>query len=81
MSNLDFKINESVLKKTINCNNGFRCLAGNRESLCDVVGSVGSSMVQIKSEFHPHCKYRVPFDSFDYCLCPTRTELYNRYRV
>ena len=81
MDNFDFKIDDSVLNRTFNCKDDFRCLSGNKECLCAVVGSVGSSMVQIKSEFHPHCKYRVPFDSFDYCLCPTRNELYNRYKI
>ena len=81
MDNLDFKIDESVLNRTFNCKDDFRCLTGNKECLCDVVGSIGSSLLQIKSEFPTHCKYRIPFDSSDYCLCPTRNELYNRYKI
>ena len=81
MNKLDLKIDDAVLKKTIRCKNDFRCLAGNKECICGVVGSIGSSMVEIKSEWHKSCQYCLPFGSSAFCLCPTRIELYNCYKM
>ena len=81
MNKLDLKIDESVLNRTFNCKDDFRCLIGNKEFTCEVVRPVGSSMVQIKVLSQTSCKYHVPFGSSAYCICPTRNELYNRYKI
>jgi hypothetical protein len=81
MNDVNCKIAETTLKRTLSCKKDFCCLTGSREYLCEVVSSVGSSMVQIKAVSQRSCKYYVPFGSASYCVCPTRNELFNRYKI
>ena len=81
MHDKTIKINEDILQRTTSCNHDFKCLFGDKQRLCEVIGSIGSDMKDIKPNPEIECKYHLSFDTNNLCLCPTRNELYNRYRI
>jgi len=81
MNKQEIKIDEAVVKKTTKCHCGFSCLSGDKGYLCNVLSCIGNEMVQIKSNFSNCCNYHILFGDAHFCLCPTRSELYNRFKM
>jgi hypothetical protein len=78
----DIKVSEVILENTTNCRNSFACLSGENESMCEGIKSVSAyHAVIIKPKSINSCKYFVHLDNTIYCLCPTRNEIYNRYKM
>ena len=75
------QINKNILQRTTHCNHEFCCLSGDKKSLCDVVGSVGFDIKVIKPKSENDCKYHLSYGNGSLCVCPTRNELYNRYKI
>lgn len=79
---MELKVSEEVLKDTSNCKQGFSCLSGKRECLCEVEDSSNGMVIFIK----PSCKlglchYRLSFGRSFICNCPVRKEIFNRYNT
>ena len=81
MNKQEIKIDEAVVKKTTKCHCGFSCLSKNKGCVCDVWSCIGNEMVQIKSNPSNSCTYHILFGDAHFCLCPTRSELYNRFKM
>ena len=81
MNDRALKIDEGVLKKTIKCKKDFSCLSGDKNRLCDVMDSIVSDMVRIALQSDKICSYRLSYGYSYYCLCPTRCEIYKRYKT
>ena len=81
MSKTDIKIDKAVLHKTTNCIYNFTCLVGDKTCLCDVVVSNEEDIVELKAKTSISCKYCIALESSTYCHCPTRVEIYNRYKI
>ena len=78
---MDIKVNDLILKATNKCEKGFSCLSGDKECLCKVLTSNKSSCVKIEQRPVDSCKYLFHFNASTYCLCPTRNEIYNCYKI
>ncbi len=76
---LDIKVDELILKAT-KCKKGFSCLSGKTECMCEVESSSGIN-VTIKAESANSCHYLFRTSTSAYCLCPTRSAIYNRYKI
>lgn len=79
---MQLKVSEDVLKDTSNCKQGFSCLAGKGDCLCEVEDSSNGMVLFIK----PACKsgfcyYRLSFGCSFICNCPVRKEIFNRYNT
>jgi hypothetical protein len=81
MEKTEIKIDEKILQRTTSRNHDFRCLSGDKQCLCEVKGSIGADMKDIKPNPEIECKYHPSFGNNNLCLCPTRAEIYNRYRI
>ena len=81
MDKTDIKIDDAILEKTTKCNYAFSCLSGDKSCLCDVVDSNEEDIVEIKSTPILFCGYCRSLEHAVYCFCPTRAEIYNRYRI
>ena len=75
------EIGENTLRKTRNCGNDFSCLKGEKVCLCEVVGSSGYDVLFVKPKSKKDCSYCTPFSNSFLCHCPTRNEIYNRYKI
>ena len=78
---ITIKIDDGVLQKTTKCKHDFSCLSENKKCLCDVVDSIGEDIVEIKEKPTNPCNYLISLKNSHYCHCPTRNEIYNRYRI
>ncbi len=74
-----YKLEENVLNETIKCNDNFSCLNGDKNCLCEVDSSIDNKILFIKSN-NKTCSYKASFGYSYYCHCPTRKEIYRRYK-
>ncbi len=78
---MHLEIGEDTLRKTRNCGNDFSCLKGGKECLCEAVGSSGYDVLFINPNSNRDCIYCTSFSNSFLCHCPTRNEIYNRYKI
>ena len=76
---MNIEIDAEILQKTTYCKQDFRCLSGDERCLCEVKGSIGYDMLEIKPKFAVDCKYHISFGDTFLCTCPTRNVIYKRY--
>jgi hypothetical protein len=81
MEKANIRLDKTVLHNTTHCINDFSCLSGDKTCLCTVVASNEEDIVEIKFQPPRPCKYCISLDSARYCHCPTRVEIYNRYKM
>ena len=74
------KIPDSVKEKTTKCERDFRCLSGDNSCICEVVEGTKLATIKIKSKPKTPCPYCYSLNTFNYCLCPTRNEIYKLYK-
>ena len=79
MDDTAIKIDEVVIRSTVNCQYGFRCLSGDTTCLCEVKDSIGYDMLEIIPKSDTDCNHRISLGNSNFCMCPTRVEIYNRY--
>lgn len=70
-------VNEETIKKTTQCDKGFRCLNGHMDDLCNVVDMIGSNIVITYCGMKPECPYCQVIQGLveGFCMCPTRIEI------
>jgi len=78
---MDITISEYIKMATTRCKKDFSCLNGSKDCLCEIDASNGSHTVSIKTKGSTCCNYLLRLGSRTYCLCPTRNEIYNCYKV
>jgi hypothetical protein len=76
-----FKIDKSTLKITTKCKKENSCLSKERKDLCRVEHCVEGEIHFIECLNKKPCDYQKSFGSSFYCSCPTRKELYNKYKI
>ncbi len=73
---------KSVVSKAITrCDKDFSCLSENVECTCWVTYASRYRFVEVKPRSNDPCSYLFHYGNGTYCLCPTRNELYNRYKI
>ena len=81
MEDTPLKIDEAVIRSTVNCQYGFRCLSGDTTCLCEVTDSIGYDMLEVNPKSDKDCCHRISLGKMNFCNCPTRVEIYNRYKI
>jgi hypothetical protein len=76
---MDIQIGEDILKKTISCEKNFSCLSGQKD-LCEMKSQIVRAVYFIKHPKNKRCNYCLSFGNDYICTCPTRQEIYKRYR-
>jgi len=74
------KIDDAVTGSTTRCRYNFSCLSCEKSCMCKPKDSIGHGMIEVKSSVTIGCGYRVSFGATHFCNCPTRVEIYNRYK-
>ncbi|MGD2144452.1 MAG: hypothetical protein PVF54_08250 [Anaerolineae bacterium] len=77
---MEFDVREKTLQRTDKCWQGYDCLSGNQECLCQVTDSV-RGVLFVERETSDYCPYDMSFGYSHICCCPTRQEIYDRYNV
>jgi hypothetical protein len=78
---MQFKISSNTLKNTIKCKKNFSCLSKQREGVCEVAEYVYRNVQYLQCAGEADCIYRTPLEAVYVCACPTRREIYERYRI
>ncbi len=81
MATAEIKIDKGILKKTTRCNFDFSCLTGDKTCLCEVIDQKGFSSIKVRPNPDLPCSYNLPFNKSHYCICPTRREIYQKYKI
>ena len=75
------QVNEETLAETTKCLDDFTCLTGDSQCLGKVRYRMLGELLVVECPTLSSCWYCVPLASSHVCTCPTRKEIYNRYRV
>ena len=78
---MKFFISEEARQATTKCKTGFSCLNSVKENICKVVECIDWKFHFVKCRIENDCSYQYSFGSKNYCVCPTRKEIYNKYCV
>lgn len=78
---MNIKIDKEIIQTAIYCEYDFSCLSGEKRCLCEVSELIGYAMLEIKPKLSIDCRYYVSIGDTSLCICPTRYEIYNRYRM
>jgi hypothetical protein len=73
-------VSEDTLENTTKCAKGFSCLYGEGQPFCEVEYAIGDEVLFVEYT-DGACRYWMPFGFSSVCNCPTRREIYNRYRL
>lgn len=81
---MDIKIDQEIIDQTTACNNNFACLKGDSDCLGKVASCSDNSGLFVKADANCNkvsCIYCLPFENTFFCSCPTRKEIYKRYKI
>jgi hypothetical protein len=74
-------INPETLSATKLCQKHFSCLSENGKEMGKVVFCVNCTIHGIICGSDEPCAYRYSEDSRTFCTCPSRKEIYNKYKI
>ena len=78
---MDIRIDKEILEETTECNKNFSCLTKSGGELCEIEITLFSDKVYfIKCKQDLICNYKMDFEKESCCFCPTRKEIYNKYK-
>ncbi len=78
-----FHVSEEVLSQTTKCPKHFQCLTRKPKTMCCIDGVIDKyNGLFIRKKLRKNCPYMTLFGYYSYiCTCPTRRELYIRYKI
>jgi hypothetical protein len=74
-------ISDDIVQQTTMCKKHFVCLTGEKADLCEVKYCISDTSYFVKTDRSKICNYKVPYGSGFLCGCPTRKELYKRFKI
>ena len=74
------KIEKEILDKTVHCTKDFDCIK-NDNIYCKVESCINNEVHFVECTEQNFCSYKMTFGSSYICNCPTRKEIYNKYRL
>ena len=77
---MPFEIPQEIRERTTACEKEFSCLTGEREDVCKVTGRVADDLLFVDFTGKRCCQYVLFLGDDHLCRCPTRQEIYRRYR-
>ena len=79
-SKMSIVIDELVIKKTNHCNHGFECLKSEDHYLKTKVEKCLDGEILFVNCTNRHCNYKMNFGKSATCYCPTRKEIFKKYK-
>jgi len=76
---MKYKISSDILNETTQCKDNYSCLTGGRVCLCEVTEYFTHRIMFVKP-MNAGCSYCMSFGYSHICNCPTRKEIYYRYK-
>lgn len=76
-----FIIGDQIVKATKNCEKNFSCLKLDDAGMGKVVFCLNCKLHGINCKNETSCAYKLSADERTFCTCPTRKEIYFKYKV
>lgn len=74
-----FEIDQAILDKTVKCSKR-GCLSG-KDVICPVQNALDLDIIFVDFDHRNDiCRYCMPYGDGFMCLCPTRQEIFHKYR-
>ena len=70
-----------VITKTKHCQKEFACLSQPVAALCKIERDIIYNSFFFRCVTAAPCSYKVPSDHGNYCVCPTRIAIYEKYKI
>jgi len=80
LSQVKLEIDELVVKKTNHCTHNFECLKNENYHLIAKVERCLDGEILFVNCGSRHCNYNMNFGNSTTCYCPTRKEIFKRYK-
>jgi len=78
---MKYFIREEIIKAATSCEKKFSCLAGTRNDLCKVLSCIDSDIHFVHCDNKKCCLYIQKIGEREYCDCPVRKEIYDKYNL
>ena len=75
------EVSDKVLIDTINCEKNFSCLKNDDHELCKVTECIGNNIHFLECANNSVCNYKLLYADSFVCICPTRKEIFNKYKI
>ncbi len=75
------KIDKKIIAKTNYCKKDFECLKNPKLVCCKVTRCIDGVVCFIEPECEKSCIYKNAIQDSFICCCPTRKEIFNKYRL
>jgi hypothetical protein len=73
------EIDKNIIAETVKCEKNFDCLNMNKHVYCKVENCINEKVHFIKGV--DNLSYKMSFGDSFFCTCPTRKEIFNKYRL
>ncbi len=80
MTLVKFRVDQAALSATEKCKNEYSCLSGSSKCLCCVTDSFDGAVLFVNPPCSNICGYLMSYGYSYVCNCPTRKEIYNKYK-
>ena len=77
---MEINVKKETLKVTDKCRHNFNCLEGNGECLCPVTKAINGTICVLEKLNDFTCEYHTKFADDHFCMCPTRNEIFRRFK-
>ena len=74
------KIDQTILEKTTTCRKCFNCLTDEKHILCKIEHCI-NNVYFLEWSAKNNCRYKLKFGLEKICMCPTRKEIYKKYKI
>ncbi|MBC8184824.1 hypothetical protein H8E88_27335 [candidate division KSB1 bacterium] len=86
LKNNKYGISEDILHATKKCTDNFICLEIDRENLCQLEVEIEYNTTMYICKHENSCNYKLNCHKLEsgeisLCTCPTRIEIYKRYKI
>lgn len=80
-NNVDVFIDKETIEKTTKCASAFKCLTDETHSLCATESIIKEYGLFVNNKANNNsCAYKMSFGNGTICKCPTRYEIFERYK-
>ena len=77
-----YKVRDKTKVQTTKCSDNFACLNNDTWNTCSIEKDLQGAFLVIKTKKNKNtCPYCISYSDLFYCHCPSRREIYQRYKV
>jgi hypothetical protein len=77
-----YQVSDKIRKQTTKCSYNFTCLNNDTWDTCSIERDVQRAFLAVKTKSNKStCPYWFSYGSSYHCTCPTRLEIYKRYKI